>query len=318
MMMALLVFKTKCKDFFDKHYTVVRGILKIIVSAIVFAVMLSDFPFHPILQQYKLPLVMIVAPICGFIPDLAVMCLVALMMTIDISAVSIVVAFGFFAVLAIYFLLFGRYTKSQSYLVLLIPLLGAFEISYSVPIIAALFLTPAMIPACVVGVFVQYLLVAIREYYIVSQTAVDTGNTMEGLQYIFSYVMTNKEMLIYMVTYALAFSLVYIIRKRKFNYASHIAILVGVLTCMAGVILGDSIWSVQADVARLFWGLAISAVIAYVVQFFRMSLDYMGVRNLQFEDDEYFYYVKAVPKMKVTVSEKTVTKIEEDINSDID
>ncbi len=317
MMMSLLVFKTKCKDFFEKHYVLLRGILKIIISAIVFGVILAYFPFHPTLQQYKVPLLMILSPLCGFIPDLAVMCLMAVVMLIEISAVSVVAAFGFFAVLAIYFLLFGRYTKSQSYIVLLIPLLGAFELSYSVPIVAALFLTPAMIPACIVGVFVQYLLVAIKEYYIVSQTAVDTGNTMEGLQYIFSYVMTNKEMLIYMLTYAITFFLVYIIRKGKYNHASHIAILVGILTCMAGVILGDSIWSVQADVATLFWGLAITAVIAYVVQFFRMSLDYMGVRHLQFEDDEYFYYVKAVPKMKVTVSDKTVTRIEEDNNSEI-
>ena len=42
-----------------------------------------------------------------------------------------------------------------------------------------------------------------------------------------------------------------------------------------------------------------------------MSLDYTGVRKLQFEDDEYFYYVKAVPKLKVAVVDKTVTRIEE-------
>ena len=50
---------------------------------------------------------------------------------------------------------------------------------------------------------------------------------------------------------------------------------------------------------------------AYVVQFFRMSLDYTGVRKLQFEDDEYYYYVKAVPKLKVAVVDKTVTKIDD-------
>ena len=48
-----------------------------------------------------------------------------------------------------------------------------------------------------------------------------------------------------------------------------------------------------------------------MVQFFRMSLDYTGVRKLQFEDDEYFYYVKAVPKLKVAVVDKTVTKIDD-------
>ncbi len=35
------------------------------------------------------------------------------------------------------------------------------------------------------------------------------------------------------------------------------------------------------------------------------------VNALQFEDDEYYYYVKAIPKVAVTTPEKTVKKINE-------
>ena len=63
---------------------------------------------------------------------------------------------------------------------------------------------------------------------------------------------------------------------------------------------------------KLLLGMALTAVIAYLVQFFRMTLDYTGVHKLQFEDEEYLYYVKAVPKMKVAPGDKTVTRIEED------
>lgn len=80
---------------------------------------------------------------------------------------------------------------------------------------------------------------------------------------------------------------------------------------MAGVILGDIFYSIQTDTNKLLIGLAVTALLAYIIQFFRMSLDYTGVRKLQFEDDEYFYYVKAVPKLKVAVVDKTVTRIEE-------
>lgn len=317
MIMALMVLKARCKEIYEKHYKVIRGILKILVSAGIFGLLLSYYSFHPALQQYAVPLVIVLALLCGFIPDTLIMCLAAVLAIIEVSSVSAVAGFGFFAVIAIYFLLFGRYTKSQSYIVILIPVLSLLNLSYAVPVVAAMFLTPAMIPACIVGVFIQYLLEAIGEYYVISQTTVDTGNTMEGLQYIFRTVTNNKEMFIYMLTFAAAFLLVYVIRRGRFNHASHIGILAGVLVCMAGVILGDSIWSVQADVSRLFWGLALTTVIAYIIQFFRMSLDYMGVRKLQFEDDEYFYYVKAVPKMKVTPVDKTVTRIEEGRDEDV-
>lgn len=312
MMMALLVLKARLKDLFEKHYKVVRPILKIFVSAWLFSVVFYQLPFYPGFQDYVVPFVIALSLFCGFIPDMAVMCLVALLTIVEISAVSVMAAFAYFAILAIYFLLFGRYTKSQSYIVLLIPVLWKLNIAYAVPVIAALFLSPAMIPACVAGIFIRYFLVGVKQYFIISQSAVDTGNTMEGLQYVFDYVLNNKEMLVYMLTFAVAYLFVFVIRKGRYNHASHIGIFVGLVSCMAGMIGGDIFWSVSTDVSKLILGLAMTALTAYVVQFFRMSLDYMGVRKLQFEDDEYFYYVKAVPKLKVAVVDKTVTRIEED------
>lgn len=53
---------------------------------------------------------------------------------------------------------------------------------------------------------------------------------------------------------------------------------------------------------------------------FRLTLDYHGTRKLQFEDDEYYYYVTAVPKIKVAAVDKTVTRIvpdEDDENQDL-
>lgn len=311
MMMALLVLKTRLKGLYERHYKVIRSILKIFVSAGIFAVVLYNLPFRPELKEYVVPLVIMTALICGFIPDLAVMCLVLALVIYEISAVSMIAAFGFFVALTIYFLLFGRYTKTQSYIVVLIPVLSVFNLSYVVPVVAALFLPPVMIPACAVGVLVQYVITGIKNYEVISRSAVDTGNTMESLQYIVNYVLQNREMLIYMAAFAITYVLVFLIRKGRYNHASHVGILVGIVACMAGVISGDILYSIETDTNKLLIGLAFSALIAYVIQFFRMSLDYTGVRNLQFEDDEYFYYVKAVPKMKVAVVDKTVTRIEE-------
>lgn len=309
--MALLELKTRLKGLYEKHYKIIRPILKILISAGLFTVVFYNLPFHPEWKEYETPLVIMFSLICGFIPDIAVMCLVTAAVIYEISAVSIVAAFGFFAIIAIYFLLFGRYSKIQSYLVLLIPVLGIGNLSYTVPIVAALFLSPAMIPACIVGVLVQYVIRGVREYEMLSQNAVDTGNTMEALQYMMDYVLGNREMILYMVTFSLAYLFVYVIRRGKFNYASQVGIFTGIVTCMAGVIAGDVLWSLPTDMSQLMTGLVATAVIAYIVQFFRMSLDYTGVRNMQFQDDEYYYYVKAVPKMKVAVVDKTVTRIEE-------
>ena len=52
-----------------------------------------------------------------------------------------------------------------------------------------------------------------------------------------------------------------------------------------------------------------AVLIALLVELFVFSVDYSRTEYLQFEDDEYYYYVKAIPKVSMTVREKTVKKI---------
>ena len=48
-----------------------------------------------------------------------------------------------------------------------------------------------------------------------------------------------------------------------------------------------------------------------ILELFFLSVDYSRSENLQYEDDEYYYYVKAVPKIVVSTPEKTVKRINE-------
>jgi uncharacterized membrane protein YraQ (UPF0718 family) len=60
------------------------------------------------------------------------------------------------------------------------------------------------------------------------------------------------------------------------------------------------IWLVLSTVAAIFAGV--------VIQFIFMNLDYARTENVQFEDDEYYYYVKAVPKAVVSGTNKQVKR----------
>ena len=57
----------------------------------------------------------------------------------------------------------------------------------------------------------------------------------------------------------------------------------------------------------IFCGILLGLVLELV--FF--SVDYSRTERVQFEDDEYYYYVKAVPKVVVATPEKTVKHITE-------
>ena len=192
MIMALLVLKTRCKEFYEKNYRIVRSVLKIVISMILYSIILYQLPFSKELREYGIPLSVILALVSGFVPDSVIIFFAAMLAVLEISSVSYLVAACFLFVLLIYFLLFGRYAKSQSYLVLLIPALWPLNVVFAVPIVAALFLNLAMIPACLAGVFIRYILLAVENYYIISQNSVDNGNTLEGLQYCIQSLLQNK------------------------------------------------------------------------------------------------------------------------------
>ena len=48
-----------------------------------------------------------------------------------------------------------------------------------------------------------------------------------------------------------------------------------------------------------------------VIQFFLFNVDYSRTETMQFEDDEYYYYVKAVPKLTISTPDKVVKHISE-------
>ncbi len=53
---------------------------------------------------------------------------------------------------------------------------------------------------------------------------------------------------------------------------------------------------------------SIGAAVGIILELFLFSVDYARSEMLQFEDDEYYYYVKAIPKVVVTTPEKTVKR----------
>ena len=53
----------------------------------------------------------------------------------------------------------------------------------------------------------------------------------------------------------------------------------------------------------------LAIIVALIVRFFVFAVDYTRTEYLQFEDDEYYYHVKAVPNAAVAIPEKTVKRI---------
>ncbi len=78
---------------------------------------------------------------------------------------------------------------------------------------------------------------------------------------------------------------------------------------LAVIFIGDSKLNVNLSIGSVALGALVSVLLAFVVQFFLFAVDYSRTEFLQYEDDDYYYYVKAVPKIAVSAPDIKVQRI---------
>ena len=121
-------------------------------------------------------------------------------------------------------------------------------------------------------------------------------------------LLDNTEMYLALGVFAVSALVVYSIRKMTIKNAWTIAIIAGIWIQVTGFLVGYVWFNITEKVMGMLVGNIFAAVIAFALEFLFMNLDYMRTERVQFEDDEYYYFVKAVPKKMVTSSEKVITE----------
>ena len=74
-------------------------------------------------------------------------------------------------------------------------------------------------------------------------------------------------------------------------------------------LIGNVTLKINVEIGSILLGSLVGILIAVVIQFGKGIVDYQRTELLQFEDDDYYYYVKAVPKLSVTELNKNVKHI---------
>jgi len=94
------------------------------------------------------------------------------------------------------------------------------------------------------------------------------------------------------------------------------AIFIGHIAMILLLLFGRLIFELDYKIWRLFLEMILGIGCCYIYRFFRGIGDVSRIEKASFEDDEYFYYVKAVPKIKVTQKDRNVTDIKSGENED--
>ena len=121
----------------------------------------------------------------------------------------------------------------------------------------------------------------------------------------------HKEMFVAAGIFAAVILIMCLVRKLRFEFVFEVTIILGAIVNILGFLLADLKLDISVGTGTMILGTVFSTLLVFIAQFFRMVLDYMSVEHVQFEDDDYYYYVKAVPKIDVAMLQKNVTKFSE-------
>ncbi len=111
------------------------------------------------------------------------------------------------------------------------------------------------------------------------------------------------------VVFAVVLIITYVIYRLSVDYSWYAAIIVGGLFEIILLLIGNVVLDASISIGEILLGSICAVIIGIIVQFFKTVVDYSRVENTQFEDEEYYYYVKAVPKIVMAKQQKNVRKI---------
>lgn len=305
-MMVLLVLKEQMKSFYGKYAVLVTGTVKFLYSFIALMLLNHTIGFMTVLKNPFLAL--IVGVICSFLPYSVIGLVIGLIMLLHIYAVSMELALMTAVFLLIVMMLYYGFQPGNSYWLVLTPVAFALKVPYVIPILAGLSgsLVSAVPVGC--GVVIYYIIQYAKQNagVLTNDAALDIA---QKFVQIIKAMLVNKAMLIMVMTFLIAVLVVYLLRTLSLDYAWIIAIAAGTLTQLTMVFVGDYLFDVTVSILELLLGVIGSVVIAAIYHFFVFAVDYTRTEYTQFEDDDYVYYVKAVPKVVVSAPDVKVQRI---------
>jgi len=211
-----------------------------------------------------------------------------------------------------------RFAPKLSWATLAMVILYSLQMPVLVPIVLGLFYGLVAVVPISCGTIVYFVFNSITILYQdVSKTknATETKEVEVGIEMYtkFINVLKNNSAIVFSVIVFCAIAIiVYFIRTKLVSHAYEMAISSGVILYMVAFIAGSLLLGSEKTSVRVVFiliGGVLSFFIACVVQLFRFVLDYSTVESVQFEDDDYVYYVRAVPKLNVEEEANYVKKI---------
>lgn len=305
-MAALLELKEKFKRFYNKYDTYLVPALKFIVALISFIMLNSSIGY---MNKLNNPVIaVLISVICAFLPVGFTIVMLSLFMIAHLYAISVEFALIALCVVLLMYLLYFRFTPKSGYLLILTVIMCWIKMPFIVPVAVGLCSSVLSVIPVSFGVIIYYIINTASVY----ESAVSNKSLTESMlqvSYLVESLIRNKQLVIVIAAMALTIIIVYIIRRLKVDYAWGYAIVIGSVLQFIFIVFGEMTLKTGLNIVLTLVGVLLGACVGYICKVLFFAVDFRRTEYVQYEDDEYYYYVKAVPKINVAGEDVRVKQI---------
>lgn len=234
--------------------------------------------------------------LCAFLPWGAAALLAGLFILGNTFVVSYTVTAVLGLTMFIVLVLYCGFRPGNTVVLALVPLCFFLHVPYIMPLVLGLCAGAAAVVPAAFGVIIWFLMRYVHENAASLEQTADPSKLVGEFTTVMKAVFGSRYLLLVLFAFLLCILLVSLIRQLPVNHAWTIAILagtavLGLVMVLGGTLAADTpfVW----DILELLGAL----LLALLYEHLFFAVDYAHVQRLEFEDDDYYYYVKAVPKI---------------------
>lgn len=292
-MKEILKFRQSVKEFCSKYDMIITPVVRFILYLIMYMTLNSMTGYSTAFGSTKVAVLM--AVISAVTSDGIGLGLGALLLTGQLFSANVEIGAVFLLLFLVLYCAYIRFFPKTIWIVLFAPVFFLVKLQFLLPILAGMLVGPAAMFSVGIGCIIYYFMIAAGDYVDALASAGGT-EIAASYKFIFEALKGNKELVLTVAVFAVIVLIVAIIYKLSFDYSWYVAIAIGGVFEIILFLVGNVTTGADMSLTSVVIGSLVSVIVAAVVQFWKTVVDYSKVEKTQFEDDEYYYYVKAVPK----------------------
>lgn len=303
-MKRLLIVRRFVQKLFYEADPYIIMAAKAVTALVVLLSVNAAFPYRAVLSRGLI--VAAVALLCSILPWTYITVFGLIFVLGQLSALSIE-ACVFVLVLAVALAVLSYITlPGCGILWALLPVLLSWKIPIAAVLLAGLFGGVTAFVSVGSGTVFYFVLKLIRDNAVILSgaeivTASGTEKTtlVQRLLLLVEGVLKNEEMLIAILVFCLTTLLVHLLARTDVDYAHEIAIAAGAAFCPLLHAIACRYAKIEASAGMMILSALVGLLVTLAAEFLAVGLDYPKTEKVQFEDNEYYYFVKAVPKIRL-------------------